>query len=135
MNKILITGGCGFIGANTAEFYLKKGYEVIVIDNLSRVGSGHNLAWLKRLEGNNQIIFRYCNREGEITEESNPNGSLSNIAGIVNKRGNVLGMMPHPERASDPLLRYTDGQKIFKSTIEHIMLGEQTLVLTEAGRR
>ena len=52
MNKILITGGCGFIGANTAEFYLKKGYEVIVIDNLSRVGSGHNLAWLKRLEGN-----------------------------------------------------------------------------------
>ncbi len=90
---------------------------------------------LKRLEGNNQIIFRYCNREGEITEESNPNGSLSNIAGIVNKRGNVLGMMPHPERASDPLLRYTDGQKIFKSIIEHIMLGEQTLVLTEAGRR
>lgn len=90
---------------------------------------------LKKIEGNNQIIFRYCNSNGEITEESNPNGSLSNIAGIINERGNVLGMMPHPERASDPLLRFTDGQKIFKSIIEHYLHGESEPVLAEAERR
>jgi phosphoribosylformylglycinamidine synthase len=88
---------------------------------------------LKRLEGNNQIIFRYCTSSGEIAEEANPNGSLANIAGIINERGNVLGMMPHPERASDPLLRFTDGQKVFKSIIEHHMLGEPETVLVEAA--
>ena len=89
---------------------------------------------LKRLEGNSQIIFRYCNEAGEITDDANPNGSLSNIAGIVNEEGNVLGMMPHPERASDPLLRHTDGQKVFKSLIEHIIHGEQMVMPVEVGR-
>jgi phosphoribosylformylglycinamidine synthase len=90
---------------------------------------------LKRLEGNNQIIFRYCNREGETTDDANPNGSLANIAGIINEQGNVLGVMPHPERASDPLLRHTDGQKIFQSIIEHFAIGEQLRVAAESGRR
>lgn len=89
---------------------------------------------LKKLEGNNQIIFRYCNSDGEITDDANPNGSLANIAGIINEHGNVLGMMPHPERAADPLLRFTDGQKIFTSIIEHCSLGEREAALAEVGR-
>jgi phosphoribosylformylglycinamidine synthase subunit PurQ / glutaminase len=73
---------------------------------------------LRRLEERNQVVFRYCDAGGEATEESNPNGSLRNIAGIINDDGNVLGMMPHPERASDPVLGHTDGRKIFESIIE-----------------
>ena len=68
---------------------------------------------LKSLEDHGQILFRYCNLRGEVTEESNPNGSLNNIAGITNKQGNVLGMMPHPERASDDVLGASDGLKLF----------------------
>lgn len=75
---------------------------------------------LKHLEGNNQIVFRYCDRFGKVTDEANPNGSLKNIAGIINDTGNVLGMMPHPERASDPILKHTDGKKIFESMIQNI---------------
>ena len=73
---------------------------------------------LKRLEDNQQIVFRYCDRSGHLTDEANPNGSLNSIAGIINETGNVLGMMPHPERASDPVLKHTDGRKIFESIIQ-----------------
>jgi len=73
---------------------------------------------LRRLEENNQIVFRYCAPGGEFTDEANPNGSLLNIAGIVNAEGNILGMMPHPERAADPALKHTDGQKVFRSIIQ-----------------
>lgn len=76
---------------------------------------------LRRLEQNRQIVLRYCDSEGATNDRANPNGSLANIAGIVNEQGNVLGMMPHPERASDPLLRHTDGQKIFASIIESFL--------------
>jgi phosphoribosylformylglycinamidine synthase I len=75
---------------------------------------------LKQLEDDQQIVFRYCDRSGDITDQANPNGSLNNIAGIINKTGNVLGMMPHPERASDPVLKHTDGEKIFESMIQSI---------------
>jgi len=75
---------------------------------------------LKELEENKQIVFKYSSKEGKVYKEFNPNGSLKNIAGIVNKNGNVLGMMPHPERACDPLLRRTDGALIFKSIAENI---------------
>jgi phosphoribosylformylglycinamidine synthase len=68
---------------------------------------------IQELEDNGRILFRYCSPEGTIDDFSNPNGSLNNIAGIINKRGNVLGMMPHPERASDPLLGATDGRGLF----------------------
>jgi phosphoribosylformylglycinamidine synthase len=68
---------------------------------------------IQSLEDNGQVLFRYCSAAGEINEESNPNGSLDNIAGIVNQQGNVLGMMPHPERASDPILKATDGKFLF----------------------
>lgn len=70
---------------------------------------------LTRLEKNNQIVFRYSGVDGTINDEANPNGSLSNIAGIINEKGNVLGMMPHPERCSDPVLGNTDGNFLFQS--------------------
>ncbi len=90
---------------------------------------------LKRLEDNRQIVFRYCEADGSVTDGANPNGSLANIAGIVNEQGNVLGMMPHPERAADPLLGHTDGQKIFRSMIESIVLGEQVADAADIRRR
>ena len=75
---------------------------------------------LDKLEKNNQIIFKYCDKNGNISDESNPNGSLANIAGICNKNRNVFGMMPHPERAADPLLSNVDGVNLFKSILNHI---------------
>jgi len=76
---------------------------------------------LKSLEDNNQIVFKYSSPEGEISEAFNPNGSVLNIAGISNKKGNVLGMMPHPERSTDPVLQKTDGSIIFKSIINNFL--------------
>jgi phosphoribosylformylglycinamidine synthase I len=73
---------------------------------------------LKRLEGENQILFRYCDRQGAITEEANPNGSMANIAGLINEQGNVVGLMPHPERCSDEILGHVDGRKFFQSIID-----------------
>lgn len=68
---------------------------------------------LKAIEDNGQVLFRYCDATGELTETDNPNGSLHQIAGITNRQGNVLGMMPHPERAADQLLDATDGLALF----------------------
>ncbi|MFH1283266.1 MAG: phosphoribosylformylglycinamidine synthase subunit PurQ [bacterium] len=70
---------------------------------------------LNELIKNKQIVFKYSDEDGRITNESNPNGSLENIAGIVNKKGNVLGMMPHPERCSEQVLGSSDGLLIFQS--------------------
>ncbi|MFA4838101.1 MAG: phosphoribosylformylglycinamidine synthase subunit PurQ [Candidatus Neomarinimicrobiota bacterium] len=70
---------------------------------------------LKELQDKDRIVFQYCNSIGEVSEESNPNGSLMNIAGIVNPNKNVLGMMPHPERAAEKILGSDDGLQIFKS--------------------
>lgn len=69
---------------------------------------------LDELEKNDQILLRYCNEQGDITKDVNPNGSWRNIAGIKNKAGNVLGLMPHPERASNPHCGNTDGMKLFE---------------------
>ncbi len=77
---------------------------------------------LQEILANGQVIFRYCDENGEITKEANPNGSLENIAGVCNKKGNVMGMMPHPERASNALLGNTDGEFLLKSIIETISL-------------
>ena len=75
---------------------------------------------LKSLVENNQILFKYSSKNGIVNEDFNPNGSKMNIAGIINKKGNVMGMMPHPENACDPILRKTDGAMIFKSVIESL---------------
>ncbi len=73
---------------------------------------------LAQLEEHGQVVFRYCDGNGIPTPEVNPNGSLNNIAGIVNRRGNVLGMMPHPERCSEPELGGTDGLLMFRSVLK-----------------
>jgi phosphoribosylformylglycinamidine synthase subunit PurQ / glutaminase len=76
---------------------------------------------LTQMEQNDQVILRYCNAEGVSDDSSNPNGSANNIAGISNKTGNVLGMMPHPERCADPQLQGNiSGQKIFSSLISSL---------------
>ena len=72
---------------------------------------------ITEMRKNEQILFRYCNKYGELSEDFNPNGSIENIAGICNKNKNVFGMMPHPERASDEELGNTDGKIIFESII------------------
>ena len=74
---------------------------------------------LKKLNQNNQILFRYCDVNGNITDEANPNGALENIAGICNESRNVFGMMPHPERASDKELFNEDGKFLFESILEN----------------
>jgi len=75
---------------------------------------------LERLEGEGHVIFRYVDENGDPTESGNPNGSARNIAGIINAGGNVLGMMPHPERAVDPLLGSTDGLALFQGLLDRV---------------
>ncbi len=75
-------------------------------------------ATLDRLEGENRVAFRYCDASGAVTADANPNGSRRNIAGIYNETGNVLGLMPHPERLADAALSGTDGAKMFASLVE-----------------
>jgi phosphoribosylformylglycinamidine synthase len=72
---------------------------------------------LQELKRTGRIVFRYCNADGSATDSANPNGALENIAGIVNRGGNVLGMMPHPERCAEAVLGNTDGLGIFESLI------------------
>lgn len=72
-------------------------------------------ATLKQLHDNNQIVFRYCNENGEVHVDSNPNGAINNIAGICNEGRNVFGMMPHPERACSPALNNIDGKAILQA--------------------
>jgi phosphoribosylformylglycinamidine synthase subunit PurQ / glutaminase len=73
-----------------------------------------------KLQAGNQILWQYVSAEGEATEAANPNGSVNNIAGICNERRNVAGLMPHPERACEPLLGSADGRLIFESLIQHL---------------
>ena len=75
---------------------------------------------LDAVEGNGQVVFRYVDRKGRPLPEANPNGSANDIAGIVNDRGNVLGLMPHPEDAIDPLLGSTDGLGLFESILARV---------------
>jgi phosphoribosylformylglycinamidine synthase subunit PurQ / glutaminase len=100
---------------------LKKG-------QLLRIPIGHgegnffaDAETLKRIEDNDQVVFRYADAAGAITQEANPNGSLNNIAGIVNEKRNVLGMMPHPDRSSEEILGSTDGKLIFESMVNALV--------------
>jgi phosphoribosylformylglycinamidine synthase len=72
---------------------------------------------LSSLEERDQVVFRYCDPEGEVTRESNPNGSARNIAGICNEAGNVLGMMPHPERCAEEAMGSADGRRLFDAML------------------
>lgn len=75
---------------------------------------------LKKINDNDQVLFRYCDVQGNITDESNPNGSIQNIAGVCNANRNVFGMMPHPERAADAILGNQDGLPIFESILKMV---------------
>ena len=77
---------------------------------------------LKELQDRNQVLFRYCNEDGQLTEESNFNGSVDHIAGILNKKGNVLGMMPHPERAMEAILGNSDGKILFDAIFNELQI-------------
>lgn len=90
-------------------------------------------ATLASLQAKNRIVFRYCTAEGEVATEANPNGSLDGIAGITNERGNVLGMMPHPERGAEALLGNEDGRLIFLSLLDFLHAGRA--VSTPVGNR
>ena len=76
---------------------------------------------IEDIENNDQILFKYCNEKGEVTTNSNPNGSIKNIAGVCNKDRNVFGMMPHPERASDIELKNLNGRKLFESILSKVI--------------
>ena len=112
----------GALLRNNNQQYICK--NVFITDDESNVykipiahGEGRYYAdekTLETLEQNGQVLFRYCNENGNINLESNPNGSAKNIAGICNKERNVFGMMPHPERACSNLLGNTDGRKVFE---------------------
>ncbi|MFC0241511.1 phosphoribosylformylglycinamidine synthase subunit PurQ [Rhodopseudomonas telluris] len=75
---------------------------------------------VKRLEGDGRVLYRYCSPEGEIGESHNINGAAASIAGIVNERGNVLGMMPHPENHVEPIMGCTDGRGLFEGLAAHL---------------
>ncbi len=76
---------------------------------------------LKMLKDNDQVLFRYCDEQGRITDEANPNGSKESIAGVCNKGRNVFGMMPHPERACDERLGNTHGRALFESLLKEVL--------------
>ncbi|MCA0428887.1 MAG: phosphoribosylformylglycinamidine synthase subunit PurQ [Bacteroidetes bacterium] len=76
---------------------------------------------IKKLNANQQILFKYCDENGNVTTESNPNGATENIAGICNETKNVFGMMPHPERAADEALNNIDGKLIFESILNKVL--------------
>ena len=111
---LLRNAGQKFICKNV---FIKNDAQNIVLKIPVAHGEGRYYAdddTLLNLNSNNQVIYRYCNENGAITESANPNGAFNNIAGICNASRNVFGMMPHPERASSPLLGNEDGKQVFQ---------------------
>ena len=104
--------------AITANLSQSKAYKIPIAHGEGRFFASEET--IKELNDNNQILFRYCNEKGSVSNHFNPNGSLENIAGVTNKGRNVFGMMPHPERASDEELGNTDGRLFFESLIKEI---------------
>lgn len=102
----------------TRQLDKKKVYKIPIAHGDGRYYA--NVETLQKLNEKGQVIFRYCDEQGSINQEANPNGSLENIAGICNDAGNVMGMMPHPERASDDMLGNTDGKLFFESILQSL---------------
>ena len=102
----------------TADVPLDKALKIPIAHGEGRFYA--DAATLKKLNDNQQILFRYCDENGKVTDEANPNGSFENIAGVCNEGRNVFGMMPHPERAADPVLNNMDGQFIFRSLLSAV---------------
>lgn len=108
---------------NCSTIYTSLYSENQVLDIPVAHGQGNYFAppeVIESLEAHDQIVFKYTDAHGLATDEANPNGSLQNIAGIINRKGNVLGLMPHPERASEMLLGSVDGRPLFESLYSHI---------------
>lgn len=115
--------------------YLKKTANTLISDGISAdtvlkipIAHGEGRYYidsegLKRITDNEQVLFRYCDEQGNITAEANPNGSLENIAGICNAGRNVFGMMPHPERAADALLGNEHGILLFENMLKNTLAG------------
>jgi phosphoribosylformylglycinamidine synthase len=99
----------------TQELDLNKAYKIPIAHAEGRYFTDEKT--LKSLQANDQILFYYCDENGNVNEAANPNGSLLNIAGICNEQRNVFGLMPHPERAADPDLNNTDGLEIMRQLI------------------
>ncbi|MEX1001432.1 MAG: phosphoribosylformylglycinamidine synthase subunit PurQ [Crocinitomicaceae bacterium] len=96
----------------------ERAYKIPIAHGEGRFYAPENI--MKEIRDNDQVIFKYCDKNGEISADANPNGSLENIAGITNKSQTVFGMMPHPERAADSHLGNTDGKLIFESILESL---------------
>ncbi len=88
---------------------------------------------LSQLKASAQVVFRYCDQVGRLTEDANPNGSLDHIAGVLNAQGNVLGMMPHPERCAEEILGNDDGRRIFLSMLDALKTGKLSSDVGVAG--
>ena len=104
--------------AITKDLLPKKAYKIPIAHGEGRYYAPKKV--LEQLKENEQILFKYCDENGKISDSANPNGSLENIAGICNKTKNVFGMMPHPERAANPLLGNTDGKEFFQSILKNL---------------
>lgn len=112
-----------YLSVTNKETVFTKGIQNSTIKVPIAHGDGNYFAdeaTINSILENNQIVFQYSSRDGKINSNSNPNGSVLNIAGLINRKGNVLGMMPHPERCSSEILRKTDGTLIFNSLINNI---------------
>lgn len=101
----------------TKDLSLSKTYTIPIAHGEGRFFASDDT--IKNVEDNDQVLFHYCEENGEITDDVNPNGSINNIAGIRNVEGNVMGMMPHPERAADATLGNTDGTDLFESILKN----------------
>ncbi|WP_066756860.1 phosphoribosylformylglycinamidine synthase subunit PurQ [Crocinitomix algicola] len=104
--------------AITKDLDPNKAYKIPIAHGEGRFFAPNDV--IKSIQDNNQILFQYCDEEGNVTDESNPNGSIENIAGITNVGKNVFGMMPHPERAADENLSNIDGKFFFESILANL---------------
>lgn len=103
--------------AMTKDLNSRKAYKIPIAHGEGRYYASPET--IDKLASNNQILFKYCNEEAEVSKRVNPNGSIDNIAGICNEGRNVFGMMPHPERAADAELSNLDGKAMFESILAH----------------
>jgi len=103
--------------AITKGLKIEKTYKIPIAHGEGRFYAADDV--IKKIEDNDQIIFKYCSEDGKINDSDNPNGALLNIAGITNEGKNVFGMMPHPERAADRFLANEDGKAILESLLKY----------------
>jgi len=114
-----------YLKANTKNTLVTNQYDTSTIKIPIAHGEGRYFAdeeTLKSLVDNDQILFKYSDKDGSVTEAANPNGSVMNIAGVCNRERNVFGMMPHPERASDGELNNKDGRLLFESILNDVLV-------------